>query len=421
MKRVFFFLLFLSVFSCKISTPSPSMESIAWIEDQWEEALHAAKTEKKLLLIEFSAPWCIYCNITEATVLHHPELVELSKQFVAVRLDVDKGVNRPAVQRYKETGIPLFIVADSNGAEFSRLSDPSVESLKNLMLSSLSSGKLSSPILAFYHGLKAEMDGKTEEAGKQYKQAKPHYQRQAFSWELASILRFQLEQEENIGAGKEFLKLFPVERGRPYVLMQMAKIQETDFAKNYYRQQAWNTIESYLKEKRFPSDELVYLSLKPNLSENLGGKTEREVYQEIARVAEKNPEKPHRMRAVSWNIRGKDFTRAIRLAQNGIRDYPEEYTFHELLAWAYAEQGDFQQAVEMQKQVIVLAGETAKPKMTVGLAEYMAQGGHLPEAIALLENFVATLKGNDSKSIRRESNAFKNAEKILKEWREIFL
>ena len=417
----------LALMGCQNKTAATVLPSIRWIDNQWESAQLRAKMEKKPLLIEFSAPWCIYCNIAEATILHASDLVRLTEKFVAVRFDIDQKINRGVVNQFQEVGIPLFVTADASGKEFSRLTDPSVETFKNFLLATLGSKEMAPLAKKFYLGMQADFLGHTKEAGILYAEAKPYFVTNP-GWELATLLRFQLEKESKVESGIEFLKTFADQPGRPFVWAQLAELQKSEAAKLFYWRQAWQELERDLTPEKLANpnyqvQELDYLEIKPELSEHLGLKNKKEIYREIATVAKQRAEsrsqpflaKPYWMRAISWSVEGDAIQQAITLAKACVKQYPDEVTFYSLLAKSYAKEKSWDLAMDAQRQAVAKVGDAAKNGATLRLANYLAQKGSLAEAIATLKSFTEGAETN-SKLAKREEGFVNQAKQQIKEW-----
>lgn len=414
----------------KTPTPPPAGPAIPWLEDQWSAALQRAQSQQKPILIAFHAPWCIYCNILEATILREPEIVALAEKFVPLKIDVDKEVNRIAVQKFKEFGVPLFVAAASNGTEFSRLADPSSEGLKQLMAATLMMSQASPAEKKFYAGLKYQMLGQKEKAGVAYRNALPFFEKNP-GWELAAILNFQAEEEGSAAAAIQFLKTFAEHPLRPLVWGKLAELQTSPGAKNFCERKAWEELEKYLSPpllEKYSQYELIYLSRKPALAHSLGIGDEKATYREIAgralTKAKKLPQpflsKPYWMRAMSWNIRGGNPSEAVKIGEKMIREYAEEFTFFELLAWAHAEKGDWEKAITAQEKVVALAHEMAKPRKISEFADLFARKGDFQKAIALLNEVLALQSANSNKDwIRRERVIFDAAKKQIEEYSKL--
>lgn len=85
---------------------------IVWVKD-YEQGLKAAKEQGKPLLLDFTASWCPPCRTMEKVFWTQKDVIELSKQFVCVKIDSDKNVDLK--RKYGVKGIPHITVADSWG------------------------------------------------------------------------------------------------------------------------------------------------------------------------------------------------------------------------------------------------------------------------------------------------------------------
>jgi len=98
------------IFALSVSFPARA-DDVKW-QKSYAEAVQVAKRTKKLLLVEFYADWCGPCKAMAATTLKDKDVVKLTRQFVSVRVDVDKSPG--LAQRYKVASIPYAIVLDKD-------------------------------------------------------------------------------------------------------------------------------------------------------------------------------------------------------------------------------------------------------------------------------------------------------------------
>lgn len=103
------FLLLLSFPTAAVAAPG---EKIEWHKD-FKVAQELAKKTGKPMLVDFVADWCKPCQEMERTFWPQPQIVELSKKFVAVSLDFDR--RGPEVSRYRVGSIPAVVVTDPWG------------------------------------------------------------------------------------------------------------------------------------------------------------------------------------------------------------------------------------------------------------------------------------------------------------------
>jgi thiol-disulfide isomerase/thioredoxin len=78
-----------------LATASPGRAAHDWNDAQiawkpYDQALDAAKREKKPVLLVFYTEWCPHCA-NYSQVFHDPKVVEKSKRFEMVRLDKDEN------------------------------------------------------------------------------------------------------------------------------------------------------------------------------------------------------------------------------------------------------------------------------------------------------------------------------------------
>jgi thiol:disulfide interchange protein len=92
-----------------LSSPGP----IAWVY-YTPERFAAAVAEEKVIVLDFTAEWCLNCKALEAAVLHRGEIVALlaSPGVVPIRVDLtsDNPAGSAKLQELEWVGIPLLAV-----------------------------------------------------------------------------------------------------------------------------------------------------------------------------------------------------------------------------------------------------------------------------------------------------------------------
>jgi thiol:disulfide interchange protein DsbD len=104
--------------------------ALAWMHSE-PEALAAARSSGRPLLVDFGAGWCIPCRELEAKVFGEPEVARLmSERFTLLRVDCDREDDDPSIgairERYQAAGLPAVRVVSPTGDILARLDDANI-------------------------------------------------------------------------------------------------------------------------------------------------------------------------------------------------------------------------------------------------------------------------------------------------------
>ncbi len=93
---------------------------LAWMKDQYREALDRARQEKKLVLVTFTGYACTNCHWMKANMFPRPEILAEAKNMVLVELYTD-GTDRSSEEnstleetKFQTFTTPLYVLLDAN-------------------------------------------------------------------------------------------------------------------------------------------------------------------------------------------------------------------------------------------------------------------------------------------------------------------
>lgn len=94
---------------------------IEWQSDI-DAALAQAKEIRKPVMVDFMATWCPPCHAMEDSTFCEPGVIEKSKAFITVRIDVDEQrevavTYNGNARKYGGVGIPNILFLDADGGK----------------------------------------------------------------------------------------------------------------------------------------------------------------------------------------------------------------------------------------------------------------------------------------------------------------
>jgi len=101
----------------EVATCDGTARPVVWASNESDAKTRAA-TEKKPMLIDFTADWCAACKEMEKTTFQEPRFWKASCRFVALRIDgsdEDAPVFTTNSKKYEIKGLPAVVILDSNG------------------------------------------------------------------------------------------------------------------------------------------------------------------------------------------------------------------------------------------------------------------------------------------------------------------
>ena len=116
MKRVLLVAV-MAIFSLSVSA-----QGIKFEHGSFAEALVKAKSENKLLFVDFYTTWCGPCKKMSKTIFTQDEVgAFFNKNFISLKVDAEKGEGPELAKKYEVKGFPTMIFFNGDGSENKRL------------------------------------------------------------------------------------------------------------------------------------------------------------------------------------------------------------------------------------------------------------------------------------------------------------
>ena len=100
---------------------SHNTEEITWVTD-WDGAFERARGEKKVVVVDFYADWCVWCRRLDTTTYRDPEVVRyMSEEVIPVKMDVEARPGKALANKYGVDGLPTIVILSPEGEELGRI------------------------------------------------------------------------------------------------------------------------------------------------------------------------------------------------------------------------------------------------------------------------------------------------------------
>ena len=97
-------------------------EEINFEKGNFKEVLAKAKSQQKILMIDFYTDWCKWCVELDKKVYTDKDVAEFSnKNQINWKIDAEKGEGVELAKRYAVNGFPTIVFVDGNGDEVDRI------------------------------------------------------------------------------------------------------------------------------------------------------------------------------------------------------------------------------------------------------------------------------------------------------------
>jgi thiol:disulfide interchange protein DsbD len=105
-----------------LAFPQRSHSFIGWVPFS-QESLAQAAQQRRPVVLDFVADWCIPCHEMDVSTFADPRVVELARDFLMLRADLtlENEYTQGVTKQFDVRGVPTLIVLDENGREVARL------------------------------------------------------------------------------------------------------------------------------------------------------------------------------------------------------------------------------------------------------------------------------------------------------------
>ena len=123
-------------------------DGIQFENGTFNTALYKAKTDKKLVFVDFYADWCSPCKIMAQTTFKDPEIAGyLHKNYVSYKVNIEDFDGIPIKSKYNIKVLPTLLILDETGKEVARYEEGMGSSKLYKVLNQHNTKKTGKPII----------------------------------------------------------------------------------------------------------------------------------------------------------------------------------------------------------------------------------------------------------------------------------
>jgi thioredoxin-related protein len=95
---------------------SVSFAQVNFISNDWEKTKAEAKQQNKDIYMDCYTDWCIWCKTMDKETFTDNTVADMmNKNFVCIKMDMEKGTGITLAMKYGVSGFPTFLVFNSDG------------------------------------------------------------------------------------------------------------------------------------------------------------------------------------------------------------------------------------------------------------------------------------------------------------------
>lgn len=400
-----------------------------FILNNFNEASNLAKSEKKLILINFSAGWCPPCNTLEEIYFTDPKFKNLSKELILLKIDSDLSSSWTLKSKYKIKEYPTVVFTDSLGNEISRVVGL-IKKEEFFERTKYSISNNDTPLIKLL--IEFEKNKNIDIVWKildhyisihDYKNAMvyipyaiKHPKLTLAQLDIITMVPLMVQFEKNliddylISTIKNSITEFPNENTsfkKFDILENISESVNDQSLKKWLLEQKIKTCDSLLlKNKKSTS----LLEAKAYTLEQLNQPSEaRKIYSKIVSLLEAkmidekiNPEtnRGFNMEKAYSLYKSGNYSAAAKLFGVLMAKYPNDFTFYYNYSKLLTDSGKFNEAQPLAEKALKLAYGDNKLKVALLLSEILVQLDKTKEALKLIETYSENTELPDDKTLR---------------------
>lgn len=112
----------IALFTVFLTLAAQANDGVHFVDGAYDQVVRQAKNQKKLLLLDFTAAWCLPCKEMDREVFPDADLgAFVNETFVSFKVKADKSAGKAIARDFGVGAYPTILIVDNRGMVVKRI------------------------------------------------------------------------------------------------------------------------------------------------------------------------------------------------------------------------------------------------------------------------------------------------------------